>query len=94
MSGRAHPRKPLVSETRGLRGWAATLPRAPALGFLEGWQWGFVMLALGFFGRLAVGFCNAGTGLFAVCGFRFEVCGFRFAVWGCRFWVLGCRFGV
>ena len=29
----AHPRKPLVSETRGLRGWAAALPRAPALGF-------------------------------------------------------------
>ena len=29
----AHPRKPLVSETKGLRGWAATLPRAPALGF-------------------------------------------------------------
>ena len=56
----AHPRKPLVSETRGLRGWAATLPRAPALGF---------------FGRLAVGFCGAGTGLFAVCGLRFWVCG-------------------
>ena len=31
----AHPRKPLVSETKGLRGWAATLPRAPALGFFE-----------------------------------------------------------
>ena len=45
----AHPRKPLVSETRGLRGWAATLPRAPAMVF---------------FGNVGIGVLCTGIGVF------------------------------
>ena len=46
----AHPRNTLVSETRVLWGWAATLPRAPALGF---------------FGKAGSGvFVYAGSGVF------------------------------
>ena len=36
-----------------------------------------------------MGFCGAGTGLFAVCGLRFGVVGFGFWVVGLGFEVLG-----
>ena len=45
----AHPREPLVSETKGLRGWAATLPRAPAMVF---------------FGNAGIGVLCTGIGVF------------------------------
>ena len=45
----AHPRHTSVSETKVCRGWAAALPRAPALGFLKKAGSGvFVVLAVGF----------------------------------------------
>ena len=35
MAAAAHPRNPIAPETVGLRGWAATLPRALAMGFFR-----------------------------------------------------------
>ena len=58
--GAAHPRKPLVSkplvsETRGLRWWDATLPCAPAMVFFGNAGIGvFVVLALVFSSSIGV----------------------------------------